>query len=420
MADSRVQNLYRREALASLSDREWGRPIGQCPRAWHHLTAVVLTLIIVFGLFAGNLSYARKEQVHGWVVADTGVIRIEAANHAKVALLSARAGIAVTAGTPLMTLGNDSVLADGTDYSKSAIQRAKQEIAELDKQSLLIDKHSAVRANSQNERSRQNERKLAAGEADIDRQRSLQTLGQQKLQALEDLAASGTVARWDVLKQVESNLLRSSDVHRLERLQEDLKSERNALLEQSLAEPIILAQQQSEIDARKLRLGQRIVDIENQMNTVIIAPVDGTISTVDVALGSSHGPGQLLVTMLPRRSKLFAELYIPSRAAGFIYEGQRVRIAFDAFPRARFGSFDGTVQNVAGTVLLPRDIATSIPVREASYKVSVAIPEQLLSADAEVLKLRPGLLLTAELVLERRKLVEWLFEPWLAARAKLG
>jgi len=420
MSDARAQNLYRREALASLSDREWGRPMGQCPRVWLHLAAMVLALIIVFGVFAGNLDYARKQRVHGWLVADSGVVRIEATTHARVAALTARPGVEVTAGTPLMTLGNESVSASGADYSKASLRRANQEIAELNKQSSLMAEHSAVRVASQNERSRQNERKLAAIAAGIERQRDVLLLGQQKLRALEDLAASGTVATWDVLKQVESNLAQSSEAHRLELVQEDLRSGRIALLEQLRAEPIMLAQQQSEIEARKLRLGQQIADIKNQMNTLITAPVDGTISTVDVALGASNEPGQLLATLLPRDSRLLAELYIPSRAAGFIHAGQRVKIAFDAFPRERFGAFDGTVQNVAATALQPMDIPTSIPVREASYKVSVAIPEKLLSIDAETLHLRPGLQLTAELILERRTLVEWLLEPLLAVRANLG
>ena len=50
------------------------------------------------------------------------------------------------------------------------------------------------------------------------------------------------------------------------------------------------------------------------------------------------------MTLTPRGGALRAELYVPSRAIGFVKSGQRVRLLYDAFPYQKFGPAWGEVR----------------------------------------------------------------------------
>ena len=101
-------------------------------------------------------------------------------------------------------------------------------------------------------------------------------------------------------------------------------------------------------------------------------------------------------------------MYVSSRAIGLIEPGQRVRLRYDAFPHEQFGIAGGRVASVADYVLLPGDMPDAFPMREASYKVGIRLDTDHVTAGRDRYALKPGMLLTAEIVLESRSLVDWL------------
>ena len=62
------------------------------------------------------------------------------------------------------------------------------------------------------------------------------------------------------------------------------------------------------------------------------------------------------MTLLPDGASLLAELFVPSRAIGFVEPGQRVRLMVDAFPYQRFGTLGGRVETVSQAVLSPNEV----------------------------------------------------------------
>jgi membrane fusion protein len=49
--------------------------------------------------------------------------------------------------------------------------------------------------------------------------------------------------------------------------------------------------------------------------------------------------------------------------------------------------------------------------REPFYRINVSLARQTVTAYGEAVPLQPGMLLEADVVLERRRLVEWMLEP---------
>jgi len=57
--------------------------------------------------------------------------------------------------------------------------------------------------------------------------------------------------------------------------------------------------------------------------------------------------------------------------------------------------------------------------REPVYRVDVALDSQTVSALGQQLALRPGMLVNADLLLEKRTILEWIFEPVLQLKGRL-
>jgi membrane fusion protein len=60
-----------------------------------------------------------------------------------------------------------------------------------------------------------------------------------------------------------------------------------------------------------------------------------------------------------------------------------------------------------------------LPVKEAVYRVDVTLERQNVAALGQEVPLRPGMLVNADILLERRTLLEWLFEPVLQLKGRL-
>jgi membrane fusion protein len=72
---------------------------------------------------------------------------------------------------------------------------------------------------------------------------------------------------------------------------------------------------------------------------------------------------------------------------------------------------------------LPPNLAPQLAAQntsnEALFRVTVKLAAQVVTTFGEVLPLKPGLTLEADVLQERRKIWEWVLEPLMAAKANL-
>jgi len=62
------------------------------------------------------------------------------------------------------------------------------------------------------------------------------------------------------------------------------------------------------------------------------------------------------------------------------------------------------------------DVSIPIEIKEPFYKVTVALDRPDIDAYGESMPLQPGMLLKADIILERRSLMDWLLTPLLGTR----
>jgi membrane fusion protein len=61
-----------------------------------------------------------------------------------------------------------------------------------------------------------------------------------------------------------------------------------------------------------------------------------------------------------------------------------------------------------------------VMLREPAYRVKVALARQSIDAFGREVALQPDMTLSADIILEKRSLLEWLFEPLFSARGRLS
>ena len=152
---------------------------------------------------------------------------------------------------------------------------------------------------------------------------------------------------------------------------------------------------------------------------MIRAPQDGTVSAVLAEIGQSVSPASALASLIPAGAQLQAHLFAPSGAVGFVRPNQEVRLRFEAFPYQKYGHQGGRVLQVSRTPLAAPELAgLALPgpaaldgAAEPMFRITVAMDPGGLQGFAAAQPLVAGMRMEADVLLERRRLVEWLFAP---------
>lgn len=420
MSGMHTENLFRKQAIKSLSQKSPGRPICLIPQPWLWLNGLLAILFLSAALFIGQAEYSRKETVRGWLISRSGVVRIANNTAAVVREVRSLPGEHVSAGEPLIYLSMDSTLSDGNNKNEYVLTQLREEIIEVDTQLKLSRQQQDMQGVALTRQMRAFDNGVRALLARLDEQKRRVDLSRDKLRRIEGVVASGAVTEWDVLRQQEELGVQEQDFARLEQDIASQQRERELLKARQGSAPVQAEIHRSTLRARSMQLSQQIAENEARRLSVLTSPVSGVVATVEVRTGDAIAPRQLLMTVLPENMDLAAEVYVPSRAAGFIQPGQTVQISYDAFPQQKFGTFRGQVERVSSFVVLPGEVPQPFPIGEATYKVRVGIYDAAVSTSIGASTLRPGMLLGAEIILEKRNLIDWLLEPLRLRRGAAG
>jgi membrane fusion protein len=158
-------------------------------------------------------------------------------------------------------------------------------------------------------------------------------------------------------------------------------------------------------------LAQELSEYESRRSYIVRAPADGIATALLADRGHAANPSQPLVSILPLDATLEAHLLVPSRSVGFLAENQPVFLRHEAFPYQRFGSHHGRITEISKTLLLPGETTLPVQLQEPAYRVTVALDAQSVKAYGDEFPLQAGMLLDADIWLDRRKLYEWLLDP---------
>ena len=314
-------------------------------------------------------------------------------------------------GDTIAHFSNEEMLGTGEASASGILAELHDELAKTDSREHLLREEIMARHAAFDQQIHGIANEIADIKEQMREQYARVTRAAENLDRLQLARESGALTEIEFLRrQDELGAMRLS-MGRLRQELSKLNRERQKLLAAQSGLSFDLDNGLASLATARAELRQRITLQEQRRLVVLQAPIDGTLATLDVVAGTRVQPQQLITTIVPERSRLAADVYVPSRAIGLIQEGQTVQLRYDAFPHEQFGMASGSVDSIAGFVSLPADLPQTFSVREASYKVRIAVHADHVSDQTGRYALRPGMLLAAEIVLEKRTLAQWLLAP---------
>lgn len=409
------QGLFRQEVIEAKRGEWLGSIIVATPLSRWALTTLALILAAAIMLFLLLGHYTRRETVTGQLVPNRGVLTVAAPGVGTVTRLLVRGGQHVEAGDALLELSSkqDSTALGDTHTlvaQQLDIQRARLRSDLANQNQLATQQADALRAKVV---------LLQAQLKQIDGQLALQqqqvSSNQQLLARIKPLGVKGYVSAVQIQQQTTAVLNAQAQYKQLRRQQLEARQQLDSADQQLAQLPLDEATKRNDTERQLAALTQSIAQNEQQRAIVLHAPRAGVVSTVLLKPGQMVSAGQPLLSILPAGSLMQAQLLVPSRAIGFIEPGSRVVMRYQAFAYQKFGQQYGHVTDISRSALSPADVATLIGERpqtaQPMYRVQVALDSQHVLAYGKPEPVRPGMALEADILIDRRRLIEWVFEP---------
>ena len=376
------------------------------------ITVFALTAFVILG------HYARTESAVGYLVPDGAKTDIYPTRAGIVTDLKVAEGASVNAGDPLLTVLVEQASAKSADPSGENLKSLTDQSSLIQKQIASLKQTQLAEAAKLSATSSQTRmQSLALSEQIANQARAVQSASD-SFEPLAEAANEGYISRIEYEARRQQLLSARIQLAQLKGQQAELIGQAR-LAQISLSElPAQIIQKVRDLEVNKANLVGKRLEIESAQSYVIKAPISGRISAMQVKNGSMVASQIPLLSIVSSRANLHAELYVPSRAIGFVKVGQEVRLMYDAFPYQRFGSFEGRVVAISRTVLAPNEIRSpvSLQARDPVYLLMVAIPNQNIRAFGKYLPLQSGMTLQANLVLDRRSFLDWILSPINAVR----
>ncbi|MFS2022214.1 HlyD family secretion protein [Massilia sp. CT11-137] len=403
---------------------------------WITVGALFIGAAFVVFIIAGSVT--RKARVVGITVPTGGSLSIVAPLSGILVKSMCHEGEYVHTGQVLFELSTERQVGTGEVSEIVSRQLASEERSLDNEQRLRVAQNRLRRQTLQ-----QHLDSLAAEIKHVNEELALAQrryqLAERSLKQYESLQVSGFMSSAQV-QQKQDDLLdlaaRVSDVGRnvvqLQSSRRDVEAELSGL-------DTTMASDLSQLSRAKSSLAREMAENSSRKSLMITARESGILTTITYQVGQAISIGQVLAAMIPasqssarsdgRLGELEAQLYAPSRAAGFVAPGQEVLIRYQAFPYQKFGLQRGIVSDVSTTPFAPGELPSSLAStilsnaqqningfnnNEALYRIKVKLTRQTITTYGKEHPLRPGMTLEADVIQDRRKIWEWIAEPLLA------
>lgn len=377
---------------------------------WMALFWLVLLGVVAACLFL--VWYPRMESGDGYLVPSTGFHRLVASREGIVETVATAEGQEVDRGAPVMVIRTDSDMPQGTAATRVRQLHAEEAIRLADERIVALEDTHRLR--------------MAQLEAEL-QDTSVQLGLVEEVLALHDRRANSTedgVSEQKRLLQegfVSPSYVRELELRSLDsrQLAVEKRRERNALsgrlraiaLEREQAQASnALAQSQ----ARETRLAAltRRDEVQIQGRYAVLSGQSGTMFNLSLKSGDTVSAGQAIGSVVPTEAVLQAEVWVGTAVGTRLKPGQAVKLKVASFPYQTYGVVEGRVVGVGSVPSTPTDLPFDFKLHEPRIRVRVAVADPVIRHRGDAYRLMAGSLVTADFVVEERRLLDWLLAPF--------
>ena len=409
--------LFRPAAVAAQRHDWHGRIVLTHARSLAALCVVLAAAACSLILFACFGSYTSHTTLRGRLVVARGGVDVTSTAAGTIVERRAAEGRRVTAGETLYVVSSESLSqagkATGQEIAAQLARRRASLVAQIastaelerTEREALGMRRAALRSElaSLDEALTVERRRLGLVTSAAERYASLRALGfvAEEQRAQREAVLLEQQSRIDGLQRERAGLAR---------LDAELEGRAGTL-------PLERAHAIAELERAVAATDREIAENDARRASLVAAPASGTITAPTGEIAEPVQRGQVLARIVPDDAVLEAELLAPSRAVGFVAAGGEVRLRYAAFPYQKFGLAEGSVVSVSEAPLAPTEAAAR---GEPVYRVVVALRSQAVTAYGAPRRLLPGMEVEADVLLETRRLYEWVLEPLYALAGRVG
>jgi membrane fusion protein len=425
-AKAQPPRLFRPESLKA-RQTAW---LGEASLALGLPTAVTTMVAIVLAAAMVALitfeTYARRVNVFGIIVPKGGLIEVSSTTTGWIESLHVDDRAEVEVGTLLYRLKLDTTTSNG--------ETQQQVIRSLIAQRQILEDEIVRKTQIRAEQERTLEGRVANLGQQIEQtgaEIEIQQAFEQELNA-DYVEFSRLVAR-AIATRTQRDTRRQAWMASRSKL-EDLKSGKLRLEAQLIEAEYQLAtdELQAAIEAQQIQIAkidQQIADSEARQSIEIRSPSPGIATGVVGRTGQLVTVGTPLLTIVPERAEMQAELLAPSSAIGFIREGHRILLRYSAFPYQKFGQYWGTVVDISRAAMPMQQMAVPASPSRAKerakevasrfYRITVQLDSQEVRIYDRAEPLPASMDVEGIVLLDERPLYQWIFEPLYGLRRNL-
>ncbi|MBY0239751.1 MAG: HlyD family efflux transporter periplasmic adaptor subunit [Burkholderiaceae bacterium] len=421
-ADSKVRQLYRQQAVDFHRTKQYGTVLLANPLSHRVLTGIAALIGVCLLVFLAVFSTTRKAYCRGVLLPDIGILRVQPGQSGIVAEQRVREGQMVRQGDVMFILSAErsTGLAGSTEAAIAGLLLSRRDSysEELAQSAQQVRQRIGVAA--QRDEDLRAEAERLGDQVALQQQRIM--LAEQEFGRYRELQATSYISAAQ-LQEKQAALL--DQRQRLADLQRQQLGKRREIA--AAQAELVELQAQGQRDAKALKRNVATVEQDLAENVarreiVVRAPHDGVVTAINANPGQTVGASAALASLLPAGAELEAEIYAPSRSVGFIKPGQQVMLRYQAYPYQKFGQHMATVRDITHTSVRPDELPAGTVLdgqSEPMYRIRLKLDRQAILAYGKEAPLKSGMLLDASVMLEKRRLYEWVLEPLFSISGRL-
>ncbi|MDH4130582.1 MAG: HlyD family efflux transporter periplasmic adaptor subunit [Gemmatimonadota bacterium] len=376
--------------------------------------AYVIIAMAVLGMAAG-LVVRVPETVSGpfSLVPTDGADPVRARRAGVVAEVKVHEGDTVGRGAPMLILRSASL----SDRSGDARQLEAQARSDRTRLRIAASQHDTRQRAAQAEERRLRTRISSLSSVLESKERRL-TLTRELADSMDAGARSGSVNRVEATRLALEVATLAEEVQVARAELSDAQGDLERLAEDAEAREIEYDETRRTLDesieSAEIRLGIIQGDLSDLTDAglAVVAPCAGTILRLHVsAPGAVVQEGDILSEIACAGRRLQGEFRVPESGLAHIKAGQPVKLRFDAFPYQRYGVKFGRIRWVGPVSVTARD--------SGEFRALVDLEETSVRVRGQERPLLAGMGGQADVVVGRRSLVSYAFEPVRALRENL-
>ncbi|MCG8316079.1 MAG: HlyD family secretion protein [Pseudomonadales bacterium] len=404
-----MTDLYRQQAIEFCGAAQFGNVGLHRPIPANITIFGIIFLLVLILAFSVWGTYTRKATVSGYLIPDKGIITAVAPTGGTITEIYVHEGDNVQAGAPLFRIKPERFSVDSTNVNEDIADKIDAQRQNLKK--IYEQKHSYFNLEKGN---------LIEQLKNITQERqflketifyvSQQVQSQQKLVLkYQDLYAKDYVSEVDFSNAQQKSLLIKERHASLKREAFQLENKLKSLQQKINNEERFYKEATAQLERQILALENQLLEAQSATEQIIVAKENGSIGNITRQNSQHVERGHKILTLLPEGSQLQARLLVPSESAGFLNPEQIVRIRLSAFPYQKYGMLPGKLVRISQDAVDPNALDTPIKMAEAVFVVDVSLTDRPQALKAH--RLKPGMTLEADILLDTRTLFQWLTDP---------